>query len=138
MSIRIYLPISRERLAGLVADAGLDGPLAAHAVTEGLRTEWSEADEEELEYAALAAAAQESWDSRCPEDRPRRLVVAADVSVVQPRVLPGEPTAVEVIDGLDWKQVAAAHVDTEDQRPVDGEALGELAWFATQEIPDLL
>ena len=139
MSTRVYLPLTRQALRALVSDSRLGGPIVAHAVTDALRDAWSEADDEECEYAALAAAARESWQFRDEGDSPRRLVIAADVTTLELREVPGEPTAVRVIGDLEWKQVAAAHIDTEDQpRDAVGDGLGELAWFATQEIAGLL
>lgn len=137
MSVRVYVPLARAELVSLVGERALPGPLPAHAVTDGLRAAWADGDDEEWEYAALAGAAAESWQLRAGDDPPRRLVVAADVAAVGER--DGEPTAVLVVDGLRWQQVAAAHVDTTDQAADDdGEVDADLAWFATQEIPHLL
>ena len=52
----------------------------AHAVTAWLREAWPEADEEEWEYAALMAAADDSLALLTEEDRPRRVVVVAEVT----------------------------------------------------------
>ncbi|KQZ75224.1 DUF6912 family protein [Nocardioides sp. Root151] len=134
MSTRVYLPLTAERLAALVADARLPGPLDAHAVTEGLRDSWPDGDDEGWEYAALSAAADESWSLRGVGAR--RIVVAADVGSVESRGMEGEPTAVRVTGDLTWKHVAAAHVDVDDQTDATVEG-SELAWFATQEIADL-
>ena len=133
MSVRVYVPVTSSSLAALVADGRLDGPLRAHAVTPALREGWPDADEESWEYAALMAAAGSSAELRGSADRPRRMVVAADVPSCEP-VDGQDPTAVVVPTDLPWRTVAAAHVDTTDQAPEDD----DLAWFATQEIPDLL
>lgn len=135
MSTRVYLPLTSTGLAALVADGRLTGPLRAHAVTELLRAEWPEGDQEQWEYAALAAAAEESWSTRGEGDRPRRQVVAADVADVRPGE--GELTAVVVSGDVRWKHVAAAHVDVDDLTAAPDEDGPELAWFATQEIADL-
>lgn len=133
MSVRVYLPVSAADLAGLVAERRLPGPRRAHAVTSALREAWPEGDDDGWEYAALMAAASESRDGR-------RRVVAADVGEVAAVDLPdgseGEPapTLVEVTHDVVWRQVAAAHVDVVDGADEDD----DLAWFATQEIPDLL
>ncbi len=138
MSVRIYLPATSSLLATLHAEGRLPGPLRAHAVTDALRGEWPEGDEESLEYAAMMAAAAGSPALRGGEDRPRRYVVAADVATVVP--VPGEdPTLVDVAADVVLKRVAAVHADTEDH--VGGDEAGEdddLAWFATQELPYLL
>ena len=144
MSTRVYLPTTSSGLPGLVADRGWPVPLRGHAVTDVLRADWPDGDDEQWEYAALMAAADDSRALRGEGDTPRRYVVAADVPDARP--VPGDdPTAVEVAEGVVWRAVAAAHVDTEDDlvdggggagRDADGDA--DLAWFATQEIPDLV
>jgi len=134
VSIRAYVPLTSSSLASLVADGRLAGPVKAHAVTPALRAELPGADEEELEYAATYAAADESWDLRGESDSPRRFVAAVDVPAVTP--LPDDITTVEVPEGITMTHIAALHCDTSD---VTFEQLeGELAWFATQEIADLV
>ena len=62
--MRVYLPATTTTLRTLVDDGRLTGPLTAFAVTPGLRAFYAlsdaGADEEELEYAALLAAARAS------------------------------------------------------------------------------
>lgn len=133
MSVRVYLPVTSSGLAALVAEGRLDGPFRAHAVTDALRAEWADGDEEAWEYAALMAAAATSAGLRGAGDAPRRYVIAADVPSVVP--VPGEdPTLVDVAADVPLKNVAAAHVDTADHAGDDE----DLAWFATQEIAHLL
>ena len=117
MSVRVYVPLTSTGLAGLVAEGRLPGPFRAHAVTDALRVEWSDGDEEGWEYAALMAAAGTSAQLRGGDEAPRRYVVAADVP---------------------WKNVASAHVDTADWGERGADEDDELAWFATQEIRDLV
>ncbi|MCW2781844.1 MAG: hypothetical protein JWR35_2293 [Marmoricola sp.] len=132
--VRIYVPATLARLAGYVADGGIGPPpIAAHAVTEALQEEWADGSEDEWEYAALMAAAEDSAALLGPEDRPRRVVLAVDV----PRVTAGELTAVTVDEAIALRLVAAVHVDTEDIDPAAGDG-PDLGWFATQEIGDLL
>jgi hypothetical protein len=134
---RVYVPLTSAGLTALVADGRLDGPLRAHAVTDALRAEWGEGDEESWEYAALMAAAATSATLRGPDDAPRRYVVAADVPSVVP--VPGDdPTLVDVAADVPWKNVAAAHVDTADWGPDGPDEDADLAWFATQEISQLV
>ena len=136
MSVRVYIPTTSSGLAALVADGHLAGPFRAHAVTDALAEAWPEGDDEEREYAAMAAAGDASWSLRSDGDQPRRFVVAADVPAYAP-VEGEDPTLVDVAADVPWKNVASAHVDTEDQ-PDDGPGDSDLAWFATQEIRDLL
>lgn len=123
MTIRVYIPLTSAGLAGLVAEGRIPGPVDAHA---------PEGDDEGLEYDALMAAADASWSMRADGDLARRYVVAADVGEVRPGD-GGEPTSVSLEHDVTWKNIASAHVDTEDY-PGDDR---DLAWFATQEISDL-
>ena len=134
MSTRVYVPASLSLLARFTEEGGIGPtPVYAHAVTAWLRAAWPEADQEEWEYAALMAAAATSAGLRGAGDLPRRYVIAADVPGVVP--VPGDdPTLVDVAADLPMKNVAAAHVDTRDDADDDE----DLAWYATQEIPDLL
>lgn len=138
MSTRVYLPLTSGGLAALVADGRLEGPRRAHAVTQSLREAWPEGDQEEWEYAALMAAGDDSWAARGPGDRPRRHVVAADVPSVEEVGDPEDPTLVQIAADVPWKRVAAAHVDPADHPEVEEPPADDLAWFATQEIADLL
>jgi hypothetical protein len=164
-STRVYLAVSWAALAQTVAagppggdvriDSGGDR-VPAHTVTDRLRAEFPEADEEELEYLALTAAAQASlW--MIPDTGPyARVVVAADVAAVEDA--PSEdPTSVVVPGGMLRSEVRAVHVDEADaaadvraaraalaQRLPDADERvercldHELAWYASQEVGDLL
>lgn len=131
MTVRVYVPATSSELARLVADRTSPGPLPAHAVTGALVAEWSDADDEQWEYAALMAAAAASRDRRAEGDRSRRYVLVADVPTAE-AVAAEDPTQVEIA-GLEWTELAAAHVDLADDVADDE----DLAWFATQEIDGL-
>ncbi|RLV49877.1 hypothetical protein D9V37_08295 [Nocardioides mangrovicus] len=124
---RVYIPLTLAGLADLQASGTLAPPLRAHAVTDAVREEWAGASEEEWEYEALNLAADD-----CPPGR--RVVVAADVSVVRPDD-PEDPTLVVVEHEVPLRRVAAVHADLTE---VDATQEEDLRWFATQEIPDLL
>jgi hypothetical protein len=136
MSVRVYVPLTRDGLAQALAEGRIAGPFRAHAVTTALVEAWPEGDDEEHAYAAMAAAAQASWELRTPDDTPRRYVVAADVADVVP-VADEDPTLVEVTHDLPWRKVASAHVDLEDITDADLDD-ADLAWHATQEIAALV
>ena len=108
MSTRVYVPTTLSGLAGFV-DAGVIPGSAEHPTAP---------DDEESEYLALMAAAAAS--AALLEGPGRRVVVVAEVA---------DPTA-----DIPMERVVAVHVDTEDDTDEDD----DLAWFATQEIPDLL
>lgn len=136
MTVRVYVPLTRAGLAEVVAEGRLAGPFRAHAVTDALVAAWPDGDDEELEYAAMAAAGDASWLLRGAGDPPRRYVLAGDVPGAEP-VDPEDPTLVEVTSDLPWKRVSSAHVDAHDIAEADIEDT-DLAWFATQEIASLV
>jgi hypothetical protein len=144
VTVRVYVPATLEALARYVEDGGIGpSPVHAHAVTEWLRESWPDADEEEWAYAALMAAADDSAalladsprDSGTGDERPRRVVVVAEVpGVTEDR----ESTVVSVDSAVAMRLVRAVHADTDDVDPAAPEALGDLGWYAVQEIPALL
>ncbi len=138
MTVRIYVPATLARLAGFVADGGIGpAPIRGRAVTVALREAWPEADDEQWEYAALMAAADDSALLLAPEDTPRRVVLAVDV----PAVVETTGSLVEVDSAFGLHLVRAVHADTADVvlgPGYDPEDLGDLGWYAVQEIPDLL
>lgn len=139
MSVRVYVPTTLTGLAGFVAGGGV-GPTPVHgrAVTAWLRESWPEAEDDEWEYAALMAAADDSVALLTDEDPPRRVVLAVDVD---PVVEQGDSSRVEVISAFPMRQVKAVHADTGDidvAAGYDPDECGDLGWFGTQEIPDLL
>jgi hypothetical protein len=109
---RRYLPSTLSRLA---EEWAADGPTPADAVV-------AEDDGEEAEYAALMTAADASAEllASLPDGRRRRVVVVAETASDE------GPVA--------WRQVVAVHVDNHDDADPDD----DLAWWATQEIGDLL
>jgi len=152
-------------LRTLVDDGALPGPHTAFAVTPQLREFYelsdAEADTEELEYAALLAAARASL--RLLDIDPmairRRVVLAADVpdaAVTQIDDPDTDRGAVRVEADVRVQDVASAHIDgaeaeddvraavnvvleadlgSEDAQFVVDQAEGhELAWYARQEI----
>lgn len=163
--MRVYLPLTLPGLAELQRRGELGpAPLPAYAVTPALREWYADGDLEELEYAALSAAARASLRllAASPQAAPRRVVVAADVPDAAVRVAPlgeGEHGAVVVGQPVVRAEVAAVHVDGAEAdgdvaravAAVAGAGGGdpdafevaaaeghELQWYAAQEIPDLL
>ncbi len=167
--MRVYLPATTSVLRTLVDEGRLTGPLTAFAVTPGLREFYAlseaGADEEELEYAALLAAARASLRliDIDPSAARRRVVVAADVpdSAVRPIDDPDtDRGAARVEADLRVRDVASAHIDgadaeddvraavgvvleadlgSEDAQFVVDQAEGhELAWYASQEMGSAL
>jgi hypothetical protein len=163
--VRIYLPATTTVLRTLVDDGVLPGPHTAFAVTPELRRFYelsdAEADIEELEYAALLAAARASLRliDIDPTAARRRVVLAADVPDTAVTPLDDPDTdrgAARVEAGIRLSDVASAHIDgagaeddvraavnvvleadlgSDDAQFVVDQAEGhELAWYANQEI----
>lgn len=140
--MRIYLPSTFGAVARALAEGEFrGGPRAAYAVTPALRAEYGD-DEEELEYAALNAAADASLRllAAAPEEPARRVVIAADLPdrVIGPGAVESDSPAEVLVDAaIPLKRVAAAHVD-EEAAALDiaaGRAPDrELLWYATQEL----
>lgn len=110
--IRRYLPSSLPRLAAEWDGTGPDDSDPVVAAGDG----------EESEYAALMTAADASAElvAGLPEGQRRRVVVVVESASA------GGPTS--------WREVVAVHVDDRDDADPDD----DLAWWATQEIGDLL
>jgi hypothetical protein len=109
---RRYVPSSLPLLA---EDWDAEGPRTAdHVVAAD--------DGEESEYVALMTAADASAElvAGLPDGSRRRVVVVVETATA---------------DGpARWRDVVAVHVDTDD----DADADDDLAWWATQEVGDLL
>jgi hypothetical protein len=160
--VRVYLPATTTVLQRLLDEGRLTGPLTVFTVTPQLREayELSE-DDEELEYAALIAAARASLRliDVDPGAARRRVVLAADVpeSTITPIVDEGaDPGAARTTADVGRSDIASAHIDvaeaeddvraavgvvleadlgsTDAQFVVDQAEGHELAWYATQEI----
>lgn len=118
--MRVYLPATMPLLARLSAEGELPLP-DGFAVTESLRAWYAEGDEEELEYAALSAAARSSLRqlSAQPDAARRRVVIASDlpearITVPKPADDSGEPTepgVIKITGAVRLIDIAALHVD---------------------------
>lgn len=110
---RVYVPTTLARLRQHLAANDL-GPVPDAVVPQG--------SDEEDEYAALMTAADASADIL--GDGPgRRVVVVAEVA---------DPGA-----ALAWSDVVAVHADA-DARPDGADPDDDLAWYAVQEVADLV
>ena len=160
--MRVYLPATTTVLRRLIDDRRLPGPHTVFAVTPDVREHYEvAADEEELEYAALLAAARASLRliDIDPAAARRRVVLAVDVpddAVVPVADEDVDRGAARVTADVAVADVASAHVDvaeaeadvraavnvvleadlgSEDAQFVVDQAEGhELAWYANQEI----
>jgi hypothetical protein len=109
---RRYLPTTLPRLA---EEWEGEGPRVIDPVVAA-------DDGEETEYAALMTAADASAQlvAGLPDGRRRRVVVVAETATAEGAVR--------------WRDVVAVHVDDRDDADPDD----DLAWWATQEVGDLL
>lgn len=131
-SVRVYLPVTSSEFRRIVAESALVGPRVGYRVTAALRAEWPDADDEQLEYAVLRAAAEESPQLRKPDDLRRRFVLVA--AVPSDLIAPTSEVSQVNLSELRLEWVASAHVDLEDE--VDPE--DDLAWFAPSELTNLV
>ncbi|MDX6230905.1 MAG: hypothetical protein QOI76_4295 [Frankiales bacterium] len=162
--MRIYLPATLPLLAKARAELTLtDGPSVGFAVTPALREWYVEGDLEELEYAAMTAAARESLAllAADPSARRRRVVLAVDLPDAAVRPLPDGPREqLSILAPVPWSALASVHVDGFEAEPavaaaaeavqaaaggdedaqfiVDGAEDESLLWYAVQEADDLL
>lgn len=160
--MRVYLPSTLTALADVLKEGAVGpAPTRGFAVTPALREAYASGDEEELEYVAMLAAARESLRLlRADPDAPRRRVVLAADAEASWTAYDDEPAAVVVTDPVPLAALASAHIDDADaagdvaaaadaiaaadagdadaEFTVDGAEGYELAWYATQELTNLL
>ena len=161
MTTRVYVPSSLTGLRDVVAADGIGpAPFVAHAVTDALRAAYDDGGEEEWEFAAAAAASRSSLKLIREDDEPRRVVLAVDAETVRPAEGTDDPTLVSVEEVVPFRRIASVLVDLpeagddvraaaasllaadegdeEAEAAVDRALDHDLAWFATQEIGELL
>lgn len=114
MSPRVYLPATLALLADWHA-AGAVPADADRLVAPG--------EDEDSEYAALMGAADAA--QQLLGGVGRRVVVVAEVD------------APDGAGAVRWRHVVAVHADVDD-RPAGADPDDDLAWYATQEVPQLL
>jgi hypothetical protein len=135
--MRVYLPSTLPALAAALADGEVGPvPLAAYAVTPALREWYSDGDLEELEYAAMAAAARASLRllAEAPDAPPRRVVLAAELPEEMVSYEPGdaamaaegERALVRLGVPVPLEKIASGHVDDVVASPAVRAALAAL------------
>ncbi len=134
---RVYLPLSSAAVVRLAATRVVAGPdITAYAVTQELERANPGADEEDLEYLALGAAAEAAATIReHPADR--RVVLAADVEpawVERPHTS-GPSSQVRLTEDVPLRLVVSFHVDEAGAAPGPGEA--DLLWYDATELDEV-
>lgn len=117
--MRVYLAASVGDLEALRRGETLTAA-TGYAATERLAAEHPDADDDELAYAAMMAAAGDSRGGR-------RIVVSVDVAADEG----ADAGVVGVPESVRFSDVVSFHVGATD-------ADDDLGWYATQELPDLL
>jgi hypothetical protein len=156
VSERVYVPLDVDGLARLAAGELGPPPLEGYRATGALRRWYDEdsgpdagSDDEQLEAAAAALAAQASLAGLGP-DGSARLVAAVEVDAAVPDEL-SQPGRVRLDGPVRLRDLAAVLADTAEAAAdvraavtdpsdakldtVDGHAL---AWWGPGELPDLL
>ena len=129
--MRVYLPSTLPRVARALAGGAVGpAPIAGYAVTPALREWYAEGDQEELEYAAMMAAARASLRLLAaelagdPNAQPRRVVLAAEVPDDTVAREPGfasgtgdDRAGVRITAPIPADKIVSAHID--DRTAVD-------------------
>src|SRR6185312_3527466 len=136
--MRVYLPGTIALLERLAKEREVPAG-RAYAVTEALRAWYVEGDEEELEYAALTAAARASLrllaaEAGLPDARALRVVLAADVPDARIRAVAAaeaaDPGVIDITDPVRLTDIASLHVDEAAARDAVKAGLTALAVLA--------
>lgn len=153
--VRIYLPATLDEL-----DETADGapvvlaPRRAHAVTPALRAALPEEDDEELEYAAQLAAADDALllVAGRPHAPQLRLVLSADVPETAVAPVGDDdvaPSLVELRAPVPLADVVCGHVDeaeaaedlalavTGDEAAIERLSERDLLWYDVTELGDI-
>jgi hypothetical protein len=135
--MRVFVPATFDDLRALARDRVVPAGRPAVGVTAAFRESYASGDDEELSYAALAAAAALSVPLVAQAGgEARRVVLACDTDDVTPAT-GGTPGGLLLTADVPIARVAALHVDDADVDLGDAEGY-ELMWFATQELDTLL
>ena len=130
---RCYLPVDCRGLRQVI-EAHEITLAQGHGVTDWLRSAWPEAGAEDLEYAALMAAAADSADLNSQMTSGQRVVLVVEATVLEESQ---DSTAIQIRLPVPWSGLLAIQADP-DPIPLAEEADFELGWFANQEAAALL
>lgn len=113
--MRVYIPGTVPLLRRWFGEQKIGAVGRAHAVTPALRSWFGDADTEELEYAAMVVASEDSLRllSADPASPRRRVVLAADVPLAMtPSTEEDHALSAVLMPGaVGWAAVISVHVD---------------------------
>jgi hypothetical protein len=137
--VRVYFAGTAALLTQLAHDGVIAGPVEGFAATDSVVRSLGETSAEDVEFALTIAAAESSAAAVGigRGARGRRFVLVADVGDADVVVDDVNPGAVTLDGSLSLAEVEAILADPDDIVLHTGVS-DELAWFATQEIKDLL
>lgn len=160
---RVYIAGTLSLLTRWAGQQSVEVIGQGHAITPALVDFFAGADQEELEYAAMVEAAMSSLRLLAddPDAPPRRVVVAADVSLSLAPSGAGYPMSAVLLPGVvPLDQVASLHIDEVEaeadvrvamaairdadagdaaaQLRVDQAEVHDLLWFDVTELDQLL
>jgi hypothetical protein len=121
--IRAYVPSTLPEVVAWHAAARIPAGTRLHAVTEVLRRQYPDADEEELEFLATKAAEEVSTVAAMTSGQ-RRATVAVDVPAANAMPMDGGVTSMTLTDDVPLEDWAAVFVD-------------DLEWYAVDEVAHL-
>jgi hypothetical protein len=121
--IRAYVPSTLPEVIGWYEAGRVPAGTRINAVTKALRSQYPEADDEELEFLATKAAEEISTVAAMTSGH-RRATVAVDLAPDAATPVAGGVTSMTTTDDVPVTAWAALFVD-------------DLEWYAIEEIPHL-
>lgn len=121
--LRAYVPSTLPEVVAWHAAGAIPAGTPINAVTDQLRSQYPQADEEELEFLATKAAEEVSTVAAMTSGQ-RRATVAVDVAAKYADPVDGGVTSMTLSGDVPLADWAAVFVD-------------DLEWYAVDEIPHL-
>lgn len=130
--VRVYVPLDPATLATLGQTGELGpAPVAGHSALAPSTRPGIGNDDEEREYAAWSAAAEDAADRAA--DGGRRVIASADVDAAVVQRGAPDDTAVELDSVVALPRIASFHIDEEP-----GGEVSDLLWYDVTELDDVV
>jgi hypothetical protein len=135
--VRVYLPTTPAGLRELAGVGSSPGRREGYAATAAVRAELAGCSDEELEFALAAAAAEASAQEQLDGGRRfgRRIVLVLEVPDTAAMTLDDQAGLIRV-EGVGTEALEAIMADPNDIELSGADDV--LAWYAVQELADLL